>query len=646
MPAAKIFLLIADALTRRDLERALKAAEFDIVQPSEGTGQEVDTSPAFQEIDLILADQTGLTSQAVAALLEKAPYLPRVLFAERIDTETLLYAVRHDVMEVLTPPVRYENLMEVLRRVLARQEVMQRWVSQEARRHTEELQAHLDELQTLSRVGRALTSELDLDSVLSTVVNAAVELTGAEESTLLLLDEATGELFLRASYDFKSGISTFRLKVDDTLAGSAVRRGQPVVLDQDTPEKIKTSYLVHSLIYVPLSIHGHIIGVLGVDNRERRAYFTQRDVARLTTLAKYAAVALDNAQLFAAVNAERRKLETVLQNIKEGVLVLNTHGEILLINQTARLVMEASVDGQLIGRSLVDICRNAEVEEGAQQALRGDEYRTEITISDGRVFSMEAIPIPQVGAALTFYDVTHFKELDRIKNEFVSAVSHDLRSPLTAILGYVDLLSRAGPLNPMQTHFVERVRLNVENITNLINDLLDLGRIETGFDAEKTSLDVGAIVRHAVDGFRPRAQEKHQQLALQMADALPPILGHAVRLRQMLDNLIGNAVKYTPEGGLIEVSAESRGDQVIIRVRDNGVGIPPSEQPYIFNKFFRGSNVATEQSGTGLGLAIVKSIVENHHGRIWVDSEIGKGATFTVVLPGMEGETVLEAPPH
>ena len=638
MPIAKVLLLVAHAPTRHELEHALQAAKFEVVQPPEGIWQAQGTSSVLsaEGIDLIIADPTGLATPTVAALLEKAPYLPVVLFATRVGTETLMQAVRHSVVEVLTPPVRYENLREVLRRALARQEVIRRWVLLEAQRHTQELRLHLDELQTLLRVGRALTSELDLDTVLGTVVHAAVELTGAEESTLLLLDEASGELLLRASYDFKNGINTLRLKVEDTLAGSVVRSGQAVVLDQDTPEKIKTSYLVQSLIYVPLYIHGHIIGVLGVDNREQRAHFTQRDVARLTALAEYAAVALDNAQLFAAVNAERRKLETVLQNIKEGVLVLNAHGETVLVNNTARMVLEAPADRQLIGRNLVEICRNAEVEEGAQQALNGAEYHTEITLSDGRVFSMEAVPIPNVGVALTFYDITHFKELDRIKSEFVSAVSHDLRSPLTAILGYVDLLSRAGPLNPMQNHFIERVRLNVENITNLINDLLDLGRIEAGFDAEKTPLDISTILRYAIDGWQPRAQEKRQQLVLHLADNLPLILGHAVRLRQMLDNLIGNAVKYTPEGGLIEVIAESRGDQVIIRVRDNGPGIPPSEQPYIFNKFFRGSNVASEQSGTGLGLAIVKSIVENHHGRIWVDSEVGKGTTFTVVLPGLE----------
>ena len=636
MAAAKILLLMLDEEALRLVERALQAAGFatEAVVPTSAAPLRL---PQAEEADILLFDEAALNYDSVRAFLEEVPYLPSLLFAAESRRATLLHALRAGAVDIITPPVRYEDLVQAIQRALTRRDAVRKWVLQETRRHTQDLRNHIDELQTLLEVGRVLTAELDPDKVLTAVVNAAVDFTEAEESTLLLLDEHNGELYLRASRDFRSGAaSTLRLKVDDTLAGQVVRSGKPVVLDTESPEKIKTSYLVHALVYVPLFLHGRVIGVLGVDNREKRGGFSERHVARLSALADYAAIALDNAQLFAAANRERRKLETVLQHVKEGVLVLNENGEVLLINDLARLVMEIPADQHVVGRTFIDFCRNAEVEKGIQQALSGKEYRTEITAPDGRVFSLQAIPIPGVGAAVTLHDVTHFKELDRIKSDFVSAVSHDLRSPLTAILGYVELLERAGPLTPMQRHFVDRVRNSVQNITALINDLLDLGRIEAGFDVEKEVLSVAAVVRYAVDGQMPQAEAKHQTLVARIADDLPPVLGNAVRLRQMLDNIIGNAIKYTPEGGLIEVEAENRGDQVVLRVRDNGPGIPPSEQPYIFNKFFRGSNVASEQPGTGLGLAIVKSIVDSHHGRVWVKSEVGKGTEFTVVLPGME----------
>jgi two-component system NtrC family sensor kinase len=230
-------------------------------------------------------------------------------------------------------------------------------------------------------------------------------------------------------------------------------------------------------------------------------------------------------------------------------------------------------------------------------------------------------------------DITHLKELDRIKSDFVSTVSHDLRSPLTAILGYVELIDRVGPINEQQREFIRRVQFSANNITMLINDLLDLGRIEAGFDALKEIMSFTALIHSTLEGLRSKLDERGQVVRLEIAEGLPRILGNPTRLRQMLGNLIGNAIKYTAPGGWVAVRAAAEGGQIILQVADNGPGIPPSDQPYIFDKFYRASNVASETPGTGLGLAIVKSIVENHQGRIWVNSFVGHGTTFTVVLP-------------
>jgi two-component system NtrC family sensor kinase len=254
-------------------------------------------------------------------------------------------------------------------------------------------------------------------------------------------------------------------------------------------------------------------------------------------------------------------------------------------------------------------------------------------LDDGRVFNAQVTPIPEVGLVVTMQDITHLKELDRIKSDFVSTVSHDLRSPLTAILGYVELIDRAGPVTEQQREFIRRVQFSVGNITALINDLLDLGRIEAGFDALKEIVPISTIIRHSVESYRNRLDEKSQELRMEVAEDLPTVLGNPVRLRQMMGNLVGNAIKYTPSNGCIDVSARAEDGQIIVQVKDNGAGIPPGDQPYIFDKFYRASNVPPDVSGTGLGLAIVKSIVENHQGRIWVDSVVGMGTTFTIVLP-------------
>ncbi|MBC8503327.1 MAG: hypothetical protein H8D34_00585 [Chloroflexi bacterium] len=260
-------------------------------------------------------------------------------------------------------------------------------------------------------------------------------------------------------------------------------------------------------------------------------------------------------------------------------------------------------------------------------------YRCEIELDNDRVINAQLNFVPDVGLTVTMHDVTYFKELDRIKSEFVSNVSHDLRSPLTAILGYVELLERVGPVNDKQRSFIQRVQVSVRNITELINDLLDLGRIESGFDERKVSLSLQNVVQYSVESFKDRIIESDHKLVMDIPENLPQIIGDSVRLRQVVDNLLGNSLRYTPNGGKISISARDENEQIILQVSDNGYGIPAVERPHIFEKFYRASNVVENISGSGLGLAIVKSIVENHNGRIWVDSVEGEGSTFTVVLP-------------
>jgi two-component system NtrC family sensor kinase len=259
--------------------------------------------------------------------------------------------------------------------------------------------------------------------------------------------------------------------------------------------------------------------------------------------------------------------------------------------------------------------------------------RREITFEDGKVFNARLAPIKDVGFVISMQDISHLKELDRIKSDIVSAVSHDLRSPLTAILGYVELIERVGEVNEQQREFIERVQYSVHNITALISDLLDLGRIESGLDMNKEVISITQIIRETSEDYAQLAVEKNQEFGISAPDGLPFVYGNPVRLRQMFGNLIANAIKYTPSEGKIFVRVKAEAGQVIVQVMDNGPGIPASEQSSVFDKFYRASNVSFDSAGTGLGLAIVKSIVENHQGRIWVDSKPERGAIFTVVLP-------------
>jgi signal transduction histidine kinase len=230
------------------------------------------------------------------------------------------------------------------------------------------------------------------------------------------------------------------------------------------------------------------------------------------------------------------------------------------------------------------------------------------------------------------------QELDRLKSDFVSNVSHELRTPLTAIKGAVDLVLREvpGPLTEKQAHYLARVRSNTQHLAGLINDLLDLSKIESGkIEVQWSRVSLGGLMQEMVETLRPVAVEK--VIALEAAIIEPVILVWADRdkVNQILMNLIGNAIKFTPEQGTITISASTNGNGSIqVSVSDTGPGIPLEEQEKIFAKFYQISKVGeTKPRGTGLGLAICKALVELHGGRIWVESEISRGSNFHFTLP-------------
>ena len=490
------------------------------------------------------------------------------------------------------------------------------------------------ELETLAGLAQGILRHLNLDAVLTAIVEAAVALTGADEGSLMLLDEASGDLYMRAAKNFdEQFVRTFRARVQDSLAGEALRSGEPVLIDEHSPQKITTTFLVHSLIFVPLKGETGSVGLLGVDNRQAGRPLNAHHVALMQALGEYAAVALENARLYSQVQSERRQLETILQQTEDGVLITDPQDRLLLINRTAQEAFGLNQDAALL-HPLTEAVPHPELlalyarRDTPSPQLR----RAEVTLADGRVFHTHLTPIEGVGHVVVMRDITHLKELDRIKSEFVTTVSHDLRSPLTTILGYVDLIERGGPLTPQQHEFLRRVQDSTQSITALITDLVHLGRIEAGLDTQQDLVDLSALAGYAADSLRLRSENKGIHLEVDLPPDLPAVAGNPVRLRQMINNLIDNAIKFTPENGRVTVSTHLEENQVLLLVSDTGVGIPTPEQPYIFNKFYRASNVE-DGTGSGLGLSIVKSIVEVHGGRIWVESTVGEGSTFTVVLP-------------
>jgi two-component system NtrC family sensor kinase len=330
--------------------------------------------------------------------------------------------------------------------------------------------------------------------------------------------------------------------------------------------------------------------------------------------------------------AERIRLETVFNNIHDGVMIIDSENKIILVNPVMCRSFGLN-EKQIVGKHVMDVMTHPDIRSLLTRTDSNEplEYH-EVSFPDGRVGNAQITKIQDVGTALTMQDITYLKEIDRLRSEFVHTVSHDLRSPLTSVIGYTELVERAGPLNDNQRDFLRRIQDSVQHITSLINDLLDLGSIEAGFDTRREFVQLEGILRYTLDMLQGQIKSKHLKVTTEIAPSMPALRANPIRLRQVLDNVVGNAIKYSHANGNVFISIISEGDQVIFQVTDEGPGIPAADISHIFDKFYRGTNIA-DTEGSGLGLAIVKTIVESHLGRIWVESTVGKGSSFFIVLP-------------
>jgi PAS domain S-box-containing protein len=353
----------------------------------------------------------------------------------------------------------------------------------------------------------------------------------------------------------------------------------------------------------------------------------------------------------AALARVQRQNEQILNSAGEGIFSIDREGHIVFVNPAAAAMLGSPVR-ELLGRSLHETIHHSRadgstypLEECSMLAAFQDGLVVHETDDlywrvDGTNFPVESICAPILnehqevdGAVVTFQEITQRKEVDRMKDELISTVSHELRTPLTSLLGFTELLlGRKFPVEQQQ-EFLTIIHKESLRLTNLINDFLDLQRIESGRQPYTfAAVTVEPLLRDTVAVFAKEGAS--HELRLDLPIALPPVLADAGRLRQVLANLLSNAIKFSPKGGEVVVGARHNAGAIVFWVQDQGVGIPADALPKLFSKFYRVDNTATRDiGGTGLGLALVKELVGAHHGQVWVESTLGKGSTFFFTVP-------------
>jgi PAS domain S-box-containing protein len=441
-------------------------------------------------------------------------------------------------------------------------------------------------------------------------------------------------------------IATRVFELHEGLPGRVIREGRPAIVTDlmgsddsvlDLEGVLRTAGL-QTVLIVPVRRGFEVLGALLFASGPSVTY-GQADVQIATLLAAGLSAALETSMAYQALADERSTLAAVLASTSDAVIMVNQSGIVLLANGAVRPMLGLASDA-IAGRPLLEVVDYVPLRQLFAVATPGT---SEIPLPDGRIALVSLVPVltpfgEPVGLAAILRDISLLKNLEQMKNEFVNTVSHDLRRPITIIAGLADLMLRTGPDDPRFKSRCEDIRETAQHMSELVTDLLDLGKIEAGLDAAKEEADFVALIQEAVRIVTPAAEAKAITVDVQ-TPALAETTAARSRIRQALVNLLDNAVKYTPSGGTVTLrSAFSAGapgpESLTIRITDTGIGIPAKDLPHVFDKFFRVKSEATEgTTGTGLGLAITKSIIEGHGGRIRVESLEGAGTTFVVELP-------------
>lgn len=503
------------------------------------------------------------------------------------------------------------------------------------------LKARMDELNRLLLVSQGVASHLEVSAAVRPVLESALS-TGAASARVVLMPAMLPELEGVAQepviHALGSAGNSYAYLDEQIL--EVTRQQERVVMHNPLRPRIfqfPTDQLhPESLVALPLRHENLYYGALWVayDNAHQ---FSDDELRFFGTLAGQAALAAANGRLFSTAEIGRQRLAAVLASTPDPVLVTDQQNRLLLSNPAAWRVLGLGVEwdeGQPIERIIT------------QPELLGllttpeDEKRSlEVTLADERVYYATVSPVlaesQRVGRVCILRDISYFKELDALKSEFVATVSHDLRSPLTLMRGYATMLEMVGELNEQQTNYVRRIIGGVESMSRLVNNLLDLGRIEAGVGLQLEMVPVQDIVERVINTLQLQATQKRVKLGAHIPESTIPLIeADQALLQQALHNLVDNAIKYTEAGGQVRVGVSMRPDSLVFEVKDSGIGIAPVDQPRLFEKFFRGvQQGAKKEGGTGLGLAIVKSIAERHGGEAWMESQLGKGSTFFLSIP-------------
>lgn len=518
-------------------------------------------------------------------------------------------------------------------------------MAQKAQKHSRELSG-LAELSDISSI-----LGFRLDQIYDKYLQRTSQLLSTQHASIYLYQPGVAKLVLKAStamfHEHPLDVS-----LDDKSAIARAFISKKAHSSSDDMGEDGAAYISGHGLAAPIALGTKTLGVLVVSGREES--FGEHDIKILSVAASRLAVLIENANLYHDVNGRRERWEAVFKFTEEGIIIFDGRGKVVGFNPAASRLTGCKAD-EAIGKDFTKVVKSVSQEgvnlaaispihqmltEGktiakSQQLIEsvdGDQIWTEISYSpildnEGRVTSGLAI----------IRNIQKDREVEEIKSDFISIVSHELRTPLSAIKGFLSMIINKdfGELNDKQFHFLNRVYQSNQRMVDLVEDLLDASHIESGkINLVQNPTAPEAVINEVVSELASKGFERQILLKVKRRQRLPLVLADENRLRQILTNLVDNAIKYSFPKGEVVIDFKVVGDELITSVSDNGVGISPAQVERIFQKFGRVYNpMSVQAGGSGLGLYIVKRLVESHGGKIWATGKEGKGSKFSFSLP-------------
>ncbi len=512
--------------------------------------------------------------------------------------------------------------------------------------------------------GPASLGELE-EMIKRLMVRTSMLLQG-EKCVFMLYDEDDGDLVAaKPALNFNDAeVKAFRVPATQGVSGEVFREQKPIILydavgDPRTISENVALLKITNGVCVPLIVEKRdedtnkvlerkVIGVLWVFNKRFGNVFIQEDVNLLGRMAHNLASVVASAKMYREIIEEKEELEHVIESVYAGIVMVHQNGRVLQMNSSARTMLGVDQGDRLTG-DYVTIMKDEAVQGVIKKTLEeATELQEEISLPSRENPDEEVIYQVQtamvrgedqnvIGAVAIFNDITEIRSIERMKTAFVSTVSHELRTPLTSIKGFISTLLQdvEGFYDKETVHeFYTIIDQECDRLTRLISDLLNVSRIEAGraLDLNPVPVDIPAVVDKVV-ATQKSYTSKHE-FAVELDPEVPTIVADMDKVDQILTNLVSNSIKYAPNGGTITISAKPTDGIVRMAVSDQGMGIPKEHLDKVFDRFHRIDNRDTRKvGGTGIGLYLVKHLVEAHGGKIWVESEVGKGSSFIFELP-------------